>query len=81
MDQGKLSTGSHLLRLSTLGINFALCTFVGLGLGWFLHNYFGLGDWTLMAGLFFGIAAGAWTVYQQLKSLQAFPRPKGPSTL
>ncbi len=33
MDKGKLSTGANLLRLSTRGINFVLCTFAGLGAG------------------------------------------------
>ena len=31
--KGKLSNGANLLRLSTLGITFVICTFVGLGLG------------------------------------------------
>ncbi len=71
MDQGKLSTGAHLLRLSTLGFNLVLCTFAGVALGWLARKFLGLGDWVLMVGFFFGIFAGFWTVYEQLRSLAA----------
>ena len=69
MDKGKLSTGSNLLRLSTLGINFVLCTFAGLGFGWLLNRYLHLGDWVVMAGFVFGIIASYVVLIESLRSL------------
>ena len=77
MDKGKLSSSANLLRLSTLGINFALCIFAGLGLGWLLKRYLHLGDWVMMAGFFTGILAGFFTLMEALKSLNR-PPPKPP---
>ena len=78
MDPGRLSEASHLLRLSTLGISLVLCSFVGLGLGWAARRFLGTGDWSLLAGLALGIAAGAWTAYEQVKPLLGAPKKKGP---
>lgn len=75
MDKGKLSSGADLLRLSTLGINFALCAFVGLFLGWLLKRALHLGDWVTMAGFFIGILAGFFTLVQTLRSLNRRPPP------
>lgn len=69
MDKGKLSTSANLLRLSTLGINFVLSTFVGLGLGWLAKRYLHLGDWVMMAGFFFGVVAGYLGLVEAVKSL------------
>jgi F0F1-type ATP synthase assembly protein I len=78
MDKEKLSTGANLLRLSTLGINFAFCTFAGLGLGWILKKFLHLGDWVMMAGFFFGIAASYFVLIEDLRALNA--RSKKPPT-
>lgn len=43
MDKRKLSAGADLLRLSTLGINFALCVFAGVALGWAAERWLHLG--------------------------------------
>lgn len=69
MDKGKLSTGSSLLRLSTLGINFVLCTFAGLGLGLLAKKFLHLGDWVVVVGLVFGVIASYVVLFQDLKSL------------
>jgi|HubBroStandDraft_5_1064220.scaffolds.fasta_scaffold204952_1 F0F1-type ATP synthase assembly protein I len=69
MDKGKLSTGANLLRLSTLGINFVLCTFAGLGLGWLFKRFLHLGDWVMMAGFFFGVLTSYFILFQDLKAL------------
>ena len=78
MDKEKLSTGADLLRLSTLGINFVLCTFAGLGLGWLAQKYLHLGGWAVMAGFLFGVIASYVTLFKDLKSLRQGP-PKPPT--
>ena len=79
MDKEKLSTGANFLRLSTLGINFVLCTFAGVGLGWAARKYLHLGDWAIMAGFFFGVIASYVTLFQDLKTLgQGPPKPPSP---
>ena len=70
MDPRKLSTGANLLRLSTLGINFVLCTFAGLGFGWLLKRFLHLGDWVMMAGLFLGICASYYVLIEDLRALR-----------
>ena len=78
MDKGKLSNSANLLRLSTLGINFVLCTFAGLGLGLLAKRFLHFGDWVMMAGLFLGIVASYWVLLEDLKALRGGP-PKPPS--
>jgi len=74
MDKGKLSNSANLLRLSTLGINFVLCTFAGLGLGWLAKRFLHLGDWVMMAGLFLGVIASYWVLIEDLKALREGPK-------
>jgi F0F1-type ATP synthase assembly protein I len=69
MDQRKLSTGANLLRLSTLGMNFALSIFVGLFMGWGVHKLFHLGNWVIMAGMILGIISSYVLLFQDLKAL------------
>jgi ATP synthase protein I len=71
MDKGKLSASADLLRLSTLGLNFVLCNFAGVGIGWLLSHYCGVGDWVVIAGLFLGIVAGYRILVMDLKKLNA----------
>ena len=79
MDKGKLSTSANLLRLSSLGINFVLCTFAGVGLGWLARKYLHLGDWVIMAGFFFGVVASYVILFKDLKTLgQGPPKPPTP---
>ncbi len=75
MDKGKLSTGANLLRLSTLGINFVLCTFAGMGLGWLLKRFFHLGDWIMMVGFLFGVLTSYFLLFEDLKALGGTSRP------
>jgi F0F1-type ATP synthase assembly protein I len=69
MDKGKLSAGADLLRLSTLGINFALCTFAGVGLGWLAHRFLRLGEWVILIGFLFGVATSYFVLIEDLKAL------------
>ncbi len=69
MDKGRLSASANLLRLSTLGIQFVLSTFVGMFLGWCLKRFFHWGDWTIMAGFFFGVIAGYFGLLEAVRSL------------
>ena len=78
MDKGKLSQGADLLRLSTLGINFVLCTFAGLGLGLLAHKFFHWGNWVIMAGFVFGVIASYVVLFEDLKNLGQPPKPPSP---
>ena len=78
MDPRKLSTGANLLRLSTLGMNFALSIFVGLGLGWGATKLFHLGDWAIIVGMLLGIVASYALLFEDLKALNS-PKNGGPS--
>ena len=70
MDKGKLSTGANLLRLSTLGINFSLSFFAGLGMGWGVKKLFHTGDWVIFVGMLVGIVGSYFLLIGDLKSLQ-----------
>jgi len=70
LDKGKLSSSPHLLRLSLLGLNFAFSIFAGLGLGWGAQKLFHCGDWVLIVGALFGIVAGYYTLFIELKKIQ-----------
>jgi F0F1-type ATP synthase assembly protein I len=78
MDKGKLPQGTDLLRLSSLGINFVLCTFAGLGLGLLLHKYLHLGGWVIMAGFIFGVITSYVTLFEDLKALDHPRKPPLP---
>lgn len=73
MDPRKLSTGANLLRLSTLGINFALSIFVGLFLGWGINRLFHWGNWVIVAGMVLGIISSYVLLFQDLKDLNSPP--------
>ncbi|HVM31976.1 MAG TPA: AtpZ/AtpI family protein [bacterium] len=78
MDQGKLPSGSYFLRLSLLGLNFALSIFAGAGLGWAAQKFLGAGDWAFIAGILVGVAAGYYGLFAELKNFQMKP-PKPPA--
>ena len=71
MDKGKLSASADLLRLSTLGLNFAFCILAGVGLGWALVRFLGAGNWAIMTGFLVGVASGYLLVFEDLKRLNA----------
>lgn len=77
MDKGKLSSGSHFLRLSLLGLNFAFSIFVGLGLGWVAQRFLHWGNWVLITGALIGIGAGYYGLFIEVKSIQN-QNPKPP---
>lgn len=71
-----LTVSAALLRLSTSGITLALCIFIGLGLGWLLKRYLGLGDAAVIGGILLGVVAGFYQVIRDIRALQA-PGEKG----
>jgi F0F1-type ATP synthase assembly protein I len=71
MDQRKLSTSANLLRLSTLGMNFALSIFVGLFMGWGVHKIFHLGTWVIVAGMLLGVISSYVLLFEDLKALNS----------
>lgn len=74
MDKGKLSTSANLLRLSTLGINFVLTTFLGAGAGWLLNHYLHWGPWVIIAGLLLGVFSSFYLVIADIREIS--PPPK-----
>ncbi len=69
MDQRKLSTSANLLRLSPLGMNFALSIFVGLFMGWGIHKLFHWGTWVIVAGMLIGVISSYVLLFEDLKAL------------
>jgi F0F1-type ATP synthase assembly protein I len=80
MDQRKLSTSANLLRLSTLGINFALSIFAGLFIGWGINKLFHWGSWVIMAGMVLGIVSSYVLLFEDLKTLNSPSNNKSDET-
>jgi F0F1-type ATP synthase assembly protein I len=80
MDQRKLSTSANLLRLSTLGMNFALSIFAGLFIGWGINKLFHWGNWVIVAGMILGVISSYVLLFQDVKALNApaDDKPHGP---
>jgi F0F1-type ATP synthase assembly protein I len=74
MDPRKLSTSANLLRLSTLGINFALSIFVGLFLGWGANYLFHWGTWVIIVGMILGVVSSYVLLFEDLKKLNETPK-------
>lgn len=51
---------------STVGLEFALSVLLGLAVGHWLDEKFGLGGWVTLIGFGFGLAAGARSIYRAL---------------
>ena len=81
MDKGKLSTSANLLRVSSLGITFVLCTFAGVLLGLLGRKYFHLGDWAVIVGFLFGVLTSYVILFEDVRKLNKGmgnpPTPKG----
>ena len=73
MDQRKLSTSANLLRLSTLGINFVLTTFLGLGVGWLLNRYLHWGPWVIIVGLLMGVFSSYYLMIEDIRQITQPP--------
>jgi len=59
-----------LANASTLGIQVALCIFIGLAFGLWLDSKFGTSPWLTLLFLFFGLAAAFLTYYRFVRSQQ-----------
>jgi ATP synthase protein I len=59
-----------LANASTLGIQVALCIFIGLGAGLWLDSKFGSSPWLTIIFLLFGVAAAFLTYYRFIREQQ-----------
>jgi ATP synthase protein I len=59
-----------LANASTLGIQVALCIFLGLAIGLWLDSKFGTSPWLTIVFLLFGLAAAFVTYYRFVRSQQ-----------
>jgi ATP synthase protein I len=59
-----------LANASVLGIQVALCIFIGLGVGLWLDSKFGTSPWLTLLFLVFGIAAAFLTYYRFVRGQQ-----------
>lgn len=60
------------LRMSAIGIQFAISILLGAGAGFWLDNRFETGPWLLLAGVLLGSASAyrdLWTLNRQMKRL------------
>lgn len=56
--QGKVGAVWHAARHASLGIEMAIATAIGGGIGYWLDQSFGTEPWLLLVFLCFGVAAG-----------------------
>jgi len=49
--------------LSSIGISMVLCTFIGMGMGYYLDKWLGTSPWLTLVFLLFGIAAGFRNIF------------------
>jgi ATP synthase protein I len=54
---------------SSVGIVLVVCTFIGLGIGYFLDAWLKTTPSLTIAGLLFGIIAGFYNAYEMIKRI------------
>lgn len=54
-------------RLASLGIEMGVCVVFGLGLGYWIDDYFSSSPWGILGGLVFGLSAAARSIAKTLK--------------
>lgn len=51
-----------------VGVEWGFSVFIGIFAGYQADEYFGVGPWLTLLGLFFGMAAGVYFFYRTMKN-------------
>jgi ATP synthase protein I len=54
---------------SSVGIVLVVCTFIGLGIGYFLDLWLKTTPWFTISGLLLGIIAGFYNAYEMIRKI------------
>jgi len=57
-------------KVSIIGIEMVVSTFVGLAIGLFLDGKFGTSPWLTLIFLLFGIIAGFRNIFREIKRIE-----------
>jgi F0F1-type ATP synthase assembly protein I len=71
---GRVARSWKLLRFSSLGIEMAVATFIGWGIGYWLDLQLGTEPWLMLVFLLLGVAAGFMGVLRAAKEAQEIIR-------
>jgi ATP synthase protein I len=69
-ETGRVARGWSLLKFSSVGIEMAVATFIGWGIGWWLDKQFGTKPWLMLVFLLLGVAAGFKGVFRAAREAQ-----------
>jgi ATP synthase protein I len=69
-EQDKVARGWSLLKFSSLGIEMAVATFIGWGIGYWLDMQLGTQPWLMLLFLLCGVAAGFKGVFRAAREAQ-----------
>jgi len=58
-------------KLSLIGIELVVATFIGLAIGLYLDRLFDSAPWLTIAFLIFGIAAGFRNIFREVKKIES----------
>ena len=73
-EEGRVARGWSLLKFSSLGIEMAVATFIGWGIGYWLDMQLGTEPWLMLVFLLLGVAAGFRGVFRAAKEAQEIMR-------
>jgi ATP synthase protein I len=76
-EAGKVARSWSLLKFSSLGIEMAVATFIGWGIGYWLDMQLGTEPWLMLVFLLLGVAAGFRGVFRAAKEAQEIMRASG----
>lgn len=68
----------QLLKFSSVGIELAVATAIGLGIGYWIDLQLGTYPWLMFVGLLLGVAAGFMGVFRAAKEAQELMGDKKP---
>lgn len=75
---GKIEKNWQLLKFSSLGIEMAVATAIGWGIGYWLDLQFGTYPWLMLVFLLLGVAAGFKGVFRAAREAQELMGDKKP---
>lgn len=71
MEKQTKGTFGQLAKVSIIGIEMVVSTFVGLAMGIYLDKRFQTGPWLTIVFLIFGIAAGFINVFREIRKIDS----------